>query len=346
MRILAWILLLSLLFVIPVSALDITAPTVPKSAQHMMPSPRESFGAGLLEVLRDALMYFRPDIREASSVCLAVIAAVMLTTLVGAFSEGSAKLVRLAGAVAIAAVLLGSTHSLIPLGMQTVTELSEYGKLLIPVMGTALAAQGGVTASAALCSAAVMFSAILTGLIKRLLIPMIYLFLALAAANGALGADILGKLRDGMKWLMTWLLKTVLTVFTGFIGLTGVVSGTTDAAALKAAKMTISSVVPVVGGILADASEAVLVSAGTVKNAAGIYGMFALLAIWLGPFLKIAAHYLLLKGTAAVCGIFAGEEISGLIGDFSSAMGLLLAITAAVCLMLLISVMCFLKGVG
>lgn len=346
MRILAISLLLIVLFVVPVSALEITAPTVPREAQHLMPSPRKSFGAGLLEVLRDALMYFRPDLREASGACLGVAATVMLTTLIGAFSEGSVKTVHLAGAVAISALLLKSAHSLIPLGMRTVTELSEYGKLLIPVMGTALAAQGGMTASAALCSGTVLFEALLTGLISKLLIPMIYLYLALSAANSALGADILAKLRDVMKWLMTWILKTILSVFTGYIGLTGVVSGTTDAAALKAARMTISSVVPVVGGILAEASEAVLVSAGTLKNAAGIYGMFALLAIWLEPFLKIAAHYLLMKGTAALCGVFAEEKLSNLIGDFSSAMGFLLAMTGSVCLMLLIGVMCFLKGVG
>ena len=100
------------------------------------------------------------------------------------------------------------------------------------------------------------------------------------------------------------------------------------------------------GGILSDASEAVLVGAGTVKNAVGIYGMFAIIAIWIGPFLKIAAHYLLLKTTGAVCGIFGSKQITDMIQDFSSAMGLLLAMTGTVCLMLMISMVCFMKGVG
>ena len=101
-----------------------------------------------------------------------------------------------------------------------------------------------------------------------------------------------------------------------------------------------------VGGILSDASEAVLVSAGTVKNAAGIYGMLAVIAIWIGPFLKIGLHYLLLKLTGAVCAIFGSKEMSGLVGDFSSAMGMLLAMTGSVCLMLMISLVCFMRGVG
>ena len=157
---------------------------------------------------------------------------------------------------------------------------------------------------------------------------------------------MLKKFRDAVKWAMTWLLKIILYTFTGYISITGVVSGTTDAATLKAAKLTISGVVPVVGSILSDASEAVLVSAGTVKNAVGIYGLLAILAVWIGPFLRIGAHYLVLKALGIMCSVFEVKSVTELIGDFSTAMGLLLAMTGAVCLMLIISTICFMKGAG
>ena len=168
----------------------------------------------------------------------------------------------------------------------------------------------------------------------------------MSAANSATGEALLKRIRDLLKWVMSWCLKTVLTVFTTYMGLTGVVSGTADAAAVKAAKTAISAAVPVVGGILSNATESVLVGAGLMKNVAGIYGIFAVLAIFLEPFLKIGIHYLMLKLTAAACGVFGCKEMTDLIGDFSEAMGLLLAMTGSVCLMLLISMVCFLKGVG
>ena len=203
-----------------------------------------------------------------------------------------------------------------------------------------------MTASAALYAGTAAFDAALAGLISRILIPMVYIFLALSICCSAIEDDLLKKMRDLIKSSATWVLKTLLYIFTGYITLTGVISGTTDAAALKAAKMTISGVVPVVGGILSDASEAVLVGAGTVKNAVGLYGMFAIIAIWIGPFLRLGIHYLLLKVSGAVCGIFSCKQATALIQDFSSAMGLLLAMTGAVCLMLMISMVCFMKGVG
>lgn len=344
-RIIIALILISLLSV-PVSAQEWTAPTVPKRAEKFMPSDQGNFAQGLLEVLRDALLHIRPDLKEAASVCLSIAAVVMAVSLLRTFPGTSEKTANLAGSIGIALVLLRSANSLVNLAASTVTEISEYGKLLLPVMTAAMAGQGGVSSSAALYAGTALFDALLTSVISNLLTPLIYLFLILAVASSAIGEEMLKKLRDFMKWVMTWSLKTILYIYTGYISITGVVSGTADAAALKAAKVTISSVVPVVGGILSDASEAILVGAGTVKNAAGIYGLFAVIAIWIGPFLQIGIHYLLLKATGAVCSIFGCKENTDLISDFSSAMGLLLAMTGTICLMLLISLVCFLRGVG
>ena len=331
---------------VPASASELTAPTVPEAGAAVMPEETASFGEGLAQLLRAALLGIRPDLREASRVSLGVIAAVMLVSILQSF-HGSVKAVsELAGAAAIAGGLLLSANSLIRLGGETITEISEYGKLLMPVMTAAMAAQGGVSSATALYAGTAVFDAVLSSLIARLLVPMVYLYLALAAANSAVEEDILGRLRDLVKSFVSWSLKTILTVFTTYMAITGVVSGTTDAAALKATKVTISSVVPVVGGILSDASEAVLVSAGLMKNTAGVYGILAGLAVFLNPFLKIGIHYLILKLTAALCALFGAKRMTALVGDFSGAMGLLLAMTGAECLLLLISTVCFLKGVG
>ena len=107
-----------------------------------------------------------------------------------------------------------------------------------------------------------------------------------------------------------------------------------------------AGVVPVVGGILSDASEAVLVSAGLVKNAAGIYGILALLAVCLEPFLRIGSQYLVLKAVSLICAVLGENSVTSLSEDFSAAMGLLLAMTGSVCLLMLISTVCFMKGVG
>lgn len=346
MRRLAFLFLLMLLFAVPAKALELTAPTVPEAGESMMPENTDSFSDGLIELFRNAIGTIRPDIREAGITCMGIMGIALILSVFQALPGSKMSVCELVGAVAVGILLLRETNSLVNLGRDTVVEVSSYGLLLLPVMTAALAAQGGITGSAALYTGTAFFNSLLSNLIAKLLTPMIYLYLALAVANCAVEENLLKQLRDFVKWLMVWVLKIILYVFTGYMGITGVVSGTTDAATLKAAKLTISGMVPVVGNILSDASEAVLVSAGVVKNTAGIYGILAIIALCIGPFLKIGLHYLMLKATAALCGVFGGKRITGLAGDFSAAMGLLLAMTGSVCLLFLISVVCFLKGVG
>ena len=346
MRRLILIMVLIFALAIPANAMEFSAPEIPDSGRTILPEQPETFGQGLWKVITEGVKLVEPALAEAAGVCLSLIAAVMLVSLVKGMPGASERVVRLVGALTISALLLRPSNSLIKLGTQTVTELSEYGKLLLPVMTAALAAQGGTTASAALYTGTALFDALLCNLISSLIVPMIYMFLSLSAANSAVGEGTLEKIRDFLKWLMTWSLKIVLYVFTGYMGITGVVSGTADAAAVKAAKLTISGVVPVVGGILSDASETILIGAGVMKSAVGIYGLLAILAVWIGPFVKIGTQYLLLKITCAICGVFGGKQEIKLIQDFSGAMGMLLAMTGTVCLLLLISTVCLMKGVN
>lgn len=331
---------------VPVQAAEWTAPEVPDSAVEWMPESPVTFTDGVLELLGRIIPSLHPAMTEAIRTCLAIVGAVLLISTVRNMHTSVGKTADLAGVAVIGILLLGASNSMIALGAKTVQEISDYGKLLIPVMTSAMAAGGGITASAALYLGTAFFDSVLSTAISALLIPLIYVLLALSAANSALGDDLLKQMKDFVKWLVTWALKTILYVFTAYMGITGVISGTTDAAAMKAAKLTISGVVPVVGGILSDASEAVLVGADTVRNSVGIYGLLAVLAIWIGPFLQIGIHYLTLKLTGAVCGIFGSKGTVGLIHDFTGAMGLLLAMTGSVCLMLLVSTVCFMKGVG
>lgn len=329
----------------PVSALEIHAPEVPRSAWENMPENTDSFSDGLVSVLRKAVQKSRPDLTEAMRVSTSLAIIVLVISVVHLVSEKTDKLTALIGSVTISGVLLSRANTMIQLAAETIRELSEYGKLLYPVMAAALAAQGGMTSSAALYTGTAVFDIVLGNVIAKVLVPLVYMYLALVTANCALGEDLLKRTACLIKSGMTWFLKTILMVFTTYISISGVVSGTTDAVALKAAKVTISSVVPVVGGILSDASEAVLVSAGLMKNAAGIYGILAILAVFLEPFLRIGIQYLVLKATAAVCTLFGAKAITVLIDQFSSAMGLLLAVTGAECVLLLISTFCFLKGI-
>lgn len=343
-----WIFCFVLLFLLitPVSAMEFTAPTAPEAAQPYMPENTESFADGLWYILKSAVSMLRPELANASELCLLLITSVLLLSIVNSLSSGISGPTRMAGAVLIGVLLLDSVDTLIHLGADTVIQLSQYGKLLLPVMTAAVAAQGGTTSSTALFTGTVFFDSLLTTLITKFVVPGVYIYLCLGIAECAASHEMLKKIRDFTKWLMIWCLKIILYVFTGYMSITGVISGSVDASVLKATKLTLSGVVPVVGGILSDASETILLSAGFMKNSAGLYGIFALLAVCVSPFLQIGCQYLLLKISCAVCNVFGYKPAVELINTFSTGMRIVLAMTGTVCLLLLISLVCFMKGMN
>lgn len=327
-------------------AQELTAPAVPYSAQEYMPDHTESFSEALWRLLQEAVALAEPALADAWGVCLGVTALTLMVCMAAQFPGNTNRVVEFTGVVCVSVMLLEPVNTLIRLGTDTVQQLSDYGKLLLPVMTAAMAAHGGVSASAALYVGTAFFDAVLSSLAANLLVPLVYVFLCLSIASNATGESMLDKLRDFVKWLMTWGLKLLLYVFTGYMGITGVISGTVDAAAVKATKLTISGMVPVVGGILSDASETVLVGAGIVKNSVGVYGLLAVMSVYISPFVRIGVQYLLLKLTAAMCAVYSPKCISGTIASFSGAMGFVLAITGSMCLLLIVSTVCMMKGLG
>ena len=346
-----WMMMLLVLglLIVPVCGAESEAEAVlegvPQEAQAFMPEEDSGFLQGVLEVARKALLAVTPGLPQAAAACAGVLAAAILCAVFRAGDEGQrTPTADILGAVAIASLLLQPTDALIQSGLETVQAISDYGKLLLPVMSAALVASGGTTTASALYMGTAMFDSLLTGLLAGLLGPLMYLFLSLSLASAAIGNKLLGRLRDFFKNLITWSLKLVLSLFTGYMAITGVISGTADAA-VKVTKMAISGAVPVVGGMLSNATETVLAGAAAVRSTAGVLGLLAILAITAAPFLKLGAQYLLLKLTAALCGVVGSENHTALTENFAQAMGLLLATTGTCCLIQLISTVCFMKGV-
>ena len=314
---------------------------VPEGA--ILPEEGADFSEGIQNILSGAVGQARSSLGQAAAMCAAVLAISIICGVFGGAETGGST-VRLVGIVGMAALFTGKMNAMLRLGTDTIGDISEYGKVTLPVMAAAMTASGQPSTSAALYLGTAVFDTLLLTLVNRVLVPVVYVFLALSIANGAVGNDILKRLRELVKNLATWGLRTVLYTFTGYMTITGVISGKADASAVKAAKLAISTAVPVVGGILSDASEAVVLSADVVKGSAGLYGALAVLGICAVPFLRLGIQYLMLKGTAALCAVTGEKSQSDLIDAFSQALGLVLAMTGASCLIQLISTVCFMKG--
>lgn len=341
MRRLTILILLCCFLILPVGALDLEVPEMPAGAAELMPENDPGVGTGFMEILARGVGIILPDVKGAVGLCVGALAVSILCSLFPAPGL-TAKLV---GTLSISLLLLKPAEVLVQQAIGTVQELTDYGALLLPVMTGALAASGGTTRAAGLYLGTAFFNEVLSRALGRILTPAIYILLGLTLASAAMGNSLLKKLKDYIKSLIIWALRLTLSIFSGYMALTGVVSGSADAMTMKAAKLTISGAVPVVGGMISDAAETILVSAGAVRAAAGLGGLMAVAALTVVPFLRSALQYLLLKLTAALCVVTGSAEHAELIEGIGQAMGLILAMMGTAALLQFISITCFMKGV-
>lgn len=302
------------------------------------------FRTGCKDIFFGALRASFGSFRDGMKLCGILLCVMTLCSVID-LSELKKKdtVLNLIGTLGISAAIMGTVRSMIGMATGMIEDMSTYGSFLLPALTSVTAMGGGISSAGALYAGTVMFSQLLLLLIRKLLMPLIYFYLAMATAEAAMGNDMLSELREFIGWVIAKSLRFFLYLFLAYMTITGVISGTADAAAVKATKAAVSGMIPVVGSILSDASESLLSGAAMMKNTIGVFGMLGVIASCLIPILKVGLQYLLLKVTAAVGGTLGLPSQVKLTKEFSKAMGYLLAMCASEALFLLVGIICLMR---
>lgn len=298
----------------------------------------------LLEAVKDKLgAVLGQTVKSAGR----LVGIALLTGLAGTLTEGqTARYVRLGGILAATVSVVGDMSGFARLGAETLHELSAFSKTLLPCMAAATTAAGGAAAAAARYGGTALFLDLIISLADKLLLPLIYAYLAAIAAEAALGEDGFPTgLSDLLKWLCTSLLTVLVLGFTIYLAVTGAVAGTADATATRVAKTAISTALPVVGGILSDAAGSLVAGAGILKSGVGVFGLLAVCWLCLMPVLRMGVQYLLLKLSAGLCTMAGDSGLGKLVSHMGTACGMLLGMVGAGAAMLFISVLMGLQAV-
>ena len=239
-------------------------------------------------------------------------------------------------------LLAGGVGGVFGQAEEALYRLSDYAGAAFPAFFTTVAACG-TAGSAAVKYAAVSFVMdLFLSLSQKLILPLIHAHLAVSVCCSLFENALLKAAARFTKWCAVTILTLLTMGFCTYISLSGLVSASADAAAVKTAKSVISTTLPVVGGILSDSAAAILSAAAVIRNSAGVFCLIAVCAICCGPFALLSVKMLVLKGASALSELCCGGRLSRLLGDFGSAFGLLLAMVGCGGFMLFYS---FLSGI-
>lgn len=278
---------------------------------------------------------------------LAAVLAVTVLSAVGArfLPPGGFDCVGFGGALAVTAICVTDVKSVVSLGAAALGDLRDLSAALLPTLTAAAAVSGAVGSSAAKYAAAAMFTDLLLTLAENLIFPLICAYTAVVAAGAALGIDQLAAPARLLHWAAKTLMRALVLAFTGYLGVTGIVAGQADAAAVKAARTALSAALPVVGRTIADVSESIVAGAGVLRGSIGVFGVLAVGAAAALPVLRLGLRCLLFRAAAALAGVAASGRLSRLIDGIGTAYALVLGLVGAASVIELLAVFSLMKVV-
>ena len=346
MKKMLFLLLAALTLTTSVCALEI-----PNSARDFLPREltqsveyEDSLLAGGWAYLRDTVRSALSDVlRSGVRSCAMLMLLALLCGTAEGLSDGvlsdAVRFVPYFGVLGASLLTAGDLTALIGLGAQTVDELGVLGKLLIPTVAAAMAA-GGCVGTASVWQVGTLFvSDVLLSVTRDVLLPLVYCYIALAAAGALLPRGGLDVLAGGVKKLISWGACGVTLLFTAFLTVSNVLTGSADRAAVRAGSFVISNAVPVVGGILSEATEAVLSGALALRGTVGTLGVFTVLAVCAVPLLRLSVQFLFYQAAAFLSAMAGSETLQKFIDRLSGAFTLVLALTASCAAILLVALL-------
>jgi len=301
----------------------------------------------LRRLYEGALEDLRAQLRGTAESAVSMLTIALLCA-VGRSADSGGRMgscILLAGVAGIAGVAAVDVNSFLQQGLRTMEQLVDFSHVLLPSLTAAAAAVGAYSSAAAKYAVTALYMDVLLGLASSVVMPAVCGYTALVTANAAADGQLLNGAVKCVKWICGTLLTVLTLSFTIYLSVTGVVTGSADAAVTRLTKTAVSTTLPVVGSILSDAAGALTAGLSTLRGAIGVFGMLSVLAICLMPFLQLGLRYLFYKAAAAMAACVSDSRLAALIDGLGSAFGMVMALIGCGAAFLFVSLFSLIRTV-
>ncbi len=294
------------------------------------------------DLLNGLLKYlFKEVVANSMLLVRLIIIAVLcafLNNLSNAFeSDAVGKLAYSTCYIIIIAIAIQSFSIATQIGVNAIDDMVMFVQALLPILLTLLMTMGGITASALFQPIIIASVGIISTLMKTVVIPLIFFSVILSIVNYLSSKIHVSRLASLLKQVCVILTGLMLTVFIGIITIQGVAASATDGVTIRTAKFAVG-LIPVVGGFISDAADAVLGCSLILKNAIGGIGLFVLALIVMMPLLKILALILIYKLASALIEPIVDSDLPDCLNDLSNALVMLFGTVLSVAIMFFMAV--------
>lgn len=274
-------------------------------------------------------------------VCLIVAVAVLYGMVSGVHEykgKDISNIIHFACFGVIVVIVLANLTNIIGNISATLGSIKNQMDIIFPLLLTMLTALGSLSSVNIYQPAMAVLSGSIISIFVNILLPIFTFKLVFTIIANLSSGIKFSKFSDFFGALYKWIIGIVLTIFSAFVSIQGLMAGSIDGVSIRTAKYTIKSGIPIIGGFLSDGVSLIMLSSSLIKNALGMGGLLLMFSTILLPVIQIIAFSLLLKLASAILEPIADSKITGFISEISKSIALIVAIILGVAFMYFILV--------
>lgn len=293
------------------------------------------------EVIKYIFGKFTDRLKYPMKTLWLITAAAVLSAAVSTFSETSGgnikRVYETVSVMVTSAAIAVPASECLDTAASAIRAGGAFMLTYVPIYAGIAASSGSVTSAAMYNMTVIGAAEGAVALSSGVMLPLMSSCMAIGIADGINSKFSLGSLTALINKICSFVLVTVMTVFTGMLSMQSTVGTAADSIGAKTAKLAVSNFVPVVGGALSDTYGAVKAGLGLLKSAAGIYGIAAAALTLLPPVIEAASLYLALNIGASISDILGQGQMVKLLKNTASVIGMIMGILLCFGAMLIIS---------
>ncbi|MCL2228999.1 MAG: stage III sporulation protein AE [Firmicutes bacterium] len=292
--------------------------------------------AALLSIAGGAILQILPII--AMIVGAAVLTGFIQNLRSDKSGEGVQSVIHFTTLAVIVTLVMFLVADLTMMATGALASMKAQMDIIFPILLTMMATVGGHVSVGVYQPAVLMLSNGVMQIFSYVIMPIFIITLVFNVIGNLSSTTKYDRFNGFFQSLYKWILGITFTVFLGFLSIQGLVAATHDGISIRAAKFTMSSYVPFLGGYLSQGFDLIMASSVLIKNATGMAGLYLLLGVVLGPIIKIAVVILALKLAAAITQPFADQRISNFLNGIVKSFSMLAAVLIGASFMYFITI--------
>lgn len=240
-------------------------------------------------------------------------------------------------ALAAAGILMVPLSSLLQQVWQAIDSVTVFMVSYVPIYAAVMTVSGSVTAALSYQTALFTCTQLLVSAVRTAVIPILNVSLALGCTGAVTDELRLDAVSALLHKIILWGMGLFSTLFTWVLSMQQMAAASADTLGSRTVKFSLSSFVPVVGGVLSEAYSTVVGCAGLLRSGIGCFGMLSTVLIILPPLISCVMWNLCLHLGGHTAALFRLTPLEKLCQATGGAVRVLIAVLALFALLMIIS---------